>query len=159
LTGTGTEENPQEVRNMARITKAEAERQKAVEDLKRYLKPGDTVYTSIVYVARSGMARWIRLYVFRANHQKECAPVNITWDAAIATTYKYDTGYDALRVDGCGTDVGFEAVYTMSRAMWPHGYTCSGEKRCHSNDHTNGDRNYKRHLHHDGGYALSQRWQ
>lgn len=30
--------------------------------------------------------------------------------------------------------------------------------RCHSNDHSNGDRNYEPHHHRSGGYALRQEW-
>lgn len=30
--------------------------------------------------------------------------------------------------------------------------------RCHSNDHSNGDRDYSPHHHSSGGYALAQRW-
>jgi hypothetical protein len=147
---------------MERITKAAQElkeRADAIARIKQYVKPGDTVYTTIKHVARSGMCRWVQLYVYRKNKSGECVPIDLTWDAAIASGSKYDDKYEALEIGGCGMDVGFEAVYNMSRALWPHGYTCPGEKRCYANDHINGDRNYKRHLHHDGGYALRQRWQ
>ena len=72
------------------------------------------------------------------------------------------TGYELLQ-KGCGMDMGFELVYNLGYALWPNGYTCTGDskefgKRCRSNEHSNGDRNYQPHHHTDGGYAFRQEW-
>ena len=54
-------------------------------------------------------------------------------------------------------DMGFHLVYELSRALYPAGFVCSGDK-CNSNDHSNGDRDHSPHQHQDGGYALRCRW-
>ena len=45
------------------MTRNDAERQEAREDLLKWLKPGDTVYTVLDHVSRSGMSRAIRVLV------------------------------------------------------------------------------------------------
>src|SRR5476651_1853736 len=48
-----------------RISKAEQERTEAIKHLRTLIKPGDTVYTVLRHVSRSGMTRGIDCYVFR----------------------------------------------------------------------------------------------
>jgi hypothetical protein len=68
---------------------------------------------------------------------------------------------EALKISGCGMDVGFEAIYDLGRALYPDGFRCSGNN-CVSNDHMNGDpKGYTQdetHIHSNGGYAFRQRW-
>jgi hypothetical protein len=77
-------------------------------------------------------------------------------------------GHFAIKVGGCGMDMGFSLVYGLSRTLYREGHACtigedhghhSGTDYCPSNDHVN-DRNWSRYegLHSDGGYAVSQRW-
>lgn len=136
------------------MTKAEkAEQVEYQNKLREMLKPGDTLYTVLRSVSRSGMMRTLDVYAIRDNE-----PMRLTWWVAAATGLRYDKSREALAIQGCGTDVGFEAVYHLGRALWPNGHECAGE-RCHSNDHSNGDRDRTTpHLHQDGGYALRQRW-
>ena len=118
------------------------------------LKTGDTIYTLCKHVSASGMYRVLDLYVIRGN-----VPLRITRSAAEATGFGYDKKHEGLRASGFGMDVGFHAVYELSRALWPNGHRCAGEKRCRSNDHSSGDRSYDRkHEHADVGYALRQCW-
>jgi hypothetical protein len=124
---------------------------KAREYLLEVLKPGDTVYTSLRHVSRSGMYRVVRLFVIRDNK-----PIDITWNVA-SLCEGYDDRHEGAKVSGCGTDVGFELVYNTSAHLWPAGFTCIGDG-CPSNDHSNGDRDYSPHAHRDGGYALVRRW-
>ena len=94
------------------------------------------------------------------------------WNAAKALGYTMDRDREGLRVSGCGMDMGFHVVYSLSRVLYPDGFECIGEG-CPSNDHSNGDRDYTPHLnggkaphepgyvahwHSNGGYALRQRW-
>jgi hypothetical protein len=125
----------------------------ALARLKALLKPGDTIYTQFVSVSRSGMLRKIKVYVV-ANNQ----PINITPQVSDLCGFGYDYNTDALKVSGCGTDVGFQAVYELAGVLYPDGFECAGET-CPSNDHTNGvcDRNSKHH-HNGGGYAFRQAW-
>lgn len=134
------------------MTKKERERAEAIEELRKILKPGDTVYTSLIHCARSGMMRVLDLRVIRDN-----APWRITGYAADAIGARYNRRHDGLEVGGCGMDMGFHAVYNLSRSLWPAGFDCISEN-CPSNDHSNGDRERSPHPHHDGGYALRHRW-
>lgn len=138
------------------------EKAEAIRDLTTgwvALKPGETVYTSLVNCARSGMTRWIDLFVMRDNQ-----PQRITWLAARATGYTYDRKREALKIGGCGMDMGFQAVYQLSSVLFRNGFDCVGKGEagsgtyCPSNDHSNGDRDYTLHHHDSGGYALRHRW-
>ena len=82
-------------------------------------------------------------------------PIEITYSVGIALGYRYDG--QGVAISGAGMDMGFELVYQLGSALWPQGFECPGVG-CRANDHTNGDRDYSPHHHHDGGYALRQVW-
>lgn len=142
------------------MTRKDAERQEAIESLRKMLKPGDTVYTVLKHVSRSGMSRkidvycildgeprWIAGYVGKAIDNPQSRK---DWERS-----------QGLTVSGCGMDMGFHIVYNLSRVLFPDGFECVGD-RCGSNDHSNKYRKYEnfkgqRHTG-DGGYALKQRW-
>lgn len=132
--------------------KQKQEAAEAREQLAKHLKPGDTVYTILRHVSRSGMMRVVSLVQITDGE-----PWEISGLVAKAVGYPLDRNSFGVRVGGCGTDVGFDAVYNLSRVLWPEGNVCAG-KDCPSNDHSNGDRDYTPHVHSDGGYALRQRW-
>lgn len=114
-----------------------------------WLKPGDIVYTSVRHVAKSGMTRWIRVYLINDN-----SPRDISYTVADALGWKFDENYDAVKVGGCGMDMGFHLVYTLSSILFPNGFDCIREG-CPANDHFN---QVDTDHHNDGGYALKQRW-
>lgn len=128
------------------------EKQDCLKKLHECLKPGDTVYTVLRHCSRSGMFRKIDLYIIQNGE-----PVRISYYAALAMGEKIDRDTGAVSVGGCGMDMGFHLVYNLGRVMFPNGYVCGG-KICNSNDHTNGDRNYRKHNHKDGGYAFRHSW-
>lgn len=136
----------------------EKEQQEAVRGLREILKPGDTVYTNLEHVSRSGMSRVISVFLIRDNQR-----FNLDFQVGAACDYKRHRRYDGLTVGGCGMDMGFALVYDLSRILFPNGFECIGEGegykgRCPSNDHLNGDRDFTPHHHQDGGYALKHRW-
>jgi hypothetical protein len=170
-------------------TKAkQAEVAEAIAQLREWIKPGDTVYTILDSVSRSGMSRQIRVIVPYTRHE---ARYNDGWreiDKGVVAITDTDhggqleirctvdhlhpnhsvgliTGYrqakkgDGLIVGGCGMDMGYHLVYALSHRLWPDGFDCIGPG-CPSNDHSNGDRDYTPgHRHHaDGGYCLKHRW-
>ena len=141
------------------MTRQEAERQEAREQLRGILKPGDTVWTILRHVSRSGMSRRISLVVFEVPPDSSYdppGPRDITWLAGKALgCRRHDDG--GLVVGGCGMDMGFHIVYNLSRTLFPSGFTCIGNG-CPASDHPNGDRNREPHKHGNGGYALQQRW-
>lgn len=138
-----------------RVTKAEQkriDRAEACDKLRAILKPGDTVYTVLRHVSRSGMSRKIDLYKLEAD-----GPVFLTGWAATAMDMKWDRNSGGIVVGGCGMDMGFSLVYDLSRTLFHDSFDCIGEG-CPSNDHSNGDRDRTPHKHSDGGYALRHRW-
>lgn len=161
-------------------TKAQAsERAEFLDKIREHVKPGDTVYTVLRHVSKSGMARDISLILLGKDGPWDFSG----WAAkALGLTWQRD-GNGGIRVGGCGMDMGFHLVYELSSALWSNGHGCTGEG-CLSNDHHNGDRDYTphglsnengqpenrepyrgekldgcvNHWHRDGGYALRQRW-
>ena len=139
------------------MNKKQREQEEARAHLLALIKPGDTIYTMLQHVSRSGMYRVIRLYVIRDNQ-----PVNIDgWASDLLEGYDYR--HRGCKASGCGMDMGFHLVYNLGYALWPDGFDCCGESgpefpRCPSNDHFNGDRDYTPHHHSSGGYALRHSW-
>ena len=116
------------------------------------LPPGAMIYTILRHVSRSGMSRWIDAY-----YHGHGSPICLSPQAARILGCPLSNRWQGVRLNGCGMDIGFELVYCLSRALYPDGFQCVGEK-CPSNDHSNGDRDYTPHHHTDGGYALRHQW-
>lgn len=138
----------------------EAERHDAIAKLREWIKPGDTVYTVLDSVSRSGMSRTIRVVLLSCENGRtvDLHP-NFLVGRALGLRHAKRNGreQDGLVCGGCGMDMGFWLVYNLSRTLFPDGFPCIGD-HCPSNDHSNGDRNHKPHPHADGGYALNHRW-
>lgn len=119
-----------------------------------HIKPGDTLYTTVTHVARSGMSRSIKVFVMEKN-----TPVDRSWAVARVCGYRVNQKHGGVTIGGCGMDMGFHLVYVLSRELFKDGFKCLGDK-CLSNDHSNpGREKYKKGMpHSDPGYALSQRW-
>lgn len=128
------------------------DRAQAILNLREFINPGDTVYTTLRHVSRSGMQRVIDLHVIQNNE-----PRWIGYMAAKAMDDRYDDQQQGVVVGGCGMDMGFSLVYNLGRTLFADSFACVGEK-CPANDHFNSDRNYEPHQHTDGGYALKHRW-
>ena len=101
----------------------------ARERLLEMLQPGSTVYTQVRHVSGSGMSRRISAYVIRDNE-----PWNISGYVARVLDWPCDRDELSVRVSGCGMDMGFHLVYSLSATLFPRGADNS-----------------------DGGYALKQR--
>ncbi len=141
-----------------RPTKAESASRAAVIDrLRTFIKPGDTVYTVLRHVSQSGMMRHIDCYVIEDNEPRYISTL-------VAEAIQEPTTHNgAVKIAGCGMDMGFSIVYNLSAVLFPRGFECIGtgedhRDRCPSNDHSNGDRDYTPHHHSSGGYALRHRW-
>jgi hypothetical protein len=135
------------------MTRKDAEREQAIERLREIFKPGDTVYTVLRHVSRSGMSRSISILY----SENPGDVVDVSFLLVRAMDYRFDRDRGGVKVGGCGMDMGFHLVYNMSHVLYPNGFTCTGE-RCPASDHSNGDRDYTPHEHKSGGYALQQRW-
>lgn len=122
--------------------KRKTEREIVIEELRRVIKPGDTIYTIVRHVSRSGMSRVIDVYRI-----VDSEPVRFSWSAAKALDWTYDKRHEGIRVGGCGMDMCFHTVYSLSRVLFPKGFKVDGVGR---NGDTSGHDN-------DGGYALKYR--
>lgn len=103
--------------NKSRVSRKEQERQEAIAELRKYMTPGTTVLTILRRISSSGMTRLIDIHIIVDNE-----PLRFTWTAARALGWTYDRKREALRVDGCGLDVGFNAVYNLSYLLHGDGY-------------------------------------
>lgn len=101
------------------MKKKEKERQKAIEGLRSLLEKIEaemgsaTVYTILRHVSRSGMSRNISAFVIHENQ-----PHNITYDVSKILDYKLAKNTEGVRVGGCGMDMGFHLVYSLSSSLY-----------------------------------------
>ena len=102
----------------------------AIQEFKKVVKAGDTVYTKLNHVSRSGMMRHITVMVIKKNvpHYLDHLATKILGWPRVAM----DKG-EGIKVPGCGMDMGFHLVYSLSEVVF------SSQKK-------------------DGGYVLNQRW-
>jgi hypothetical protein len=140
---------------MSRWTKAAQE--DARKQLREVLTPGDTVYTLLKHVSRSGTSRVIQVVKITCRGGREPDLRYLGYLVAKSLNWQYDERKEGVRVSGCGMDMGFGLAFTLAANLWPYGYQCTGEG-CPSSDHGNGDRDYPPRLHRVTRYALRQRW-
>lgn len=135
------------------------EQTEALDYLKSTVKPSDTLYTVLKHVSQSGMTRHISVMRVTENKTIQC----LDWYILRALDRR-EAKDGSVVVGGCGMDMGFHLIYTLSSVLFHDGFTCVGEgelgkyNSCPANDHFNGDRDYTPHNHRDGGYALKQQW-
>lgn len=115
------------------------------------LKPGMTVYTILRHCSASGMSRDISLIV----KDKDGSVRNISFEASRVGGFKLSERYGhwVLKMGGCGMDMGFSAVYSLSRCLFPEGFKPADAGRSYGRNGT--DANL---IDTDGGYALNQSW-
>lgn len=132
--------------------------ERALMALRANIKLGDTVFTILRHVSTSHLSRRISVHTFPGFDESGRLEIR-TWDHNVAALGigRQVPDKQGIHIEGMGQDMGFHIVYEMGRSLFPEGFTCPG-KNCNSNDHRNGDRNYKRHHHNDGGYAFRHRW-
>ncbi len=135
---------------------SKTEREQAIARLREWIKPGDTVYTVLRHVSASGMSREIGIVLLQHADGKN-VDLHPNYAVSSAIGHSVNKRGDAIKVSGCGMDMGYHIVYNLSRVLFADGFECTG-KGCPSNDHSNGDRNYEPHKHSDPGYALNHRW-
>jgi len=167
---------------MARVSKSD--QAEAIERLREWVKPGDTVYTVLRSVSRSGMSRSIDLYKFATDDQTgRLGKIGLSYNVALAGIGSWDAARECVKVGGSGMDMGFALVYDLGHVLYPAGFGCTGEG-CTASDHANGDRDYmphactdgvfdeqhqgnaagrsdtgdRCHWHTNGGYALRHEW-
>lgn len=129
------------------------EKEKALEYLRDYCKPGTTVYTVLRHVSDSGMTRDISLHVITQDNGKP-GIYDISYLVARAEGYSRNRDNGGVRVSGCGMDMGFHLVMNLSYCL--HGMQPHGDKAVEA--HKEG-----RHLNptpdnYRPGYSLNHQW-
>lgn len=126
--------------------------------LREIVKPGDTLYTVLRHVSSSGMYRVIDVYKIDCVNGK-AAKSWLSYHIARALGYRYDEKREAVGVGGCGMDMGFSIVYSVSSVLYRDGYKCLGAG-CPSNSHVNQPQKprIKNRYTHTDGYAVLQAW-
>lgn len=127
------------------------ERKEAIETLRLLLKPGKEVRTILRHVSTSGMTRDISLLV--TDNTGDI--VNITYLASLALEDRLVErfGHNAIRVTGCGMDMGFSLVYSLSRIIFPTGFIPADAGKAFGRNGT-----LSTDIDTDGGYALTHKW-
>lgn len=129
------------------MTKAQKEeRQKAIDQLREWLKPGDTVYTILRNVSRSGMSREIGIVLI----DKEGRTLHPNYSVAKALGERQGKR-DGVIVGGCGMDMGFHLVYNLGATLFGFGEECA---KLGYHRGRNGDSGPET----DGGYLLRHEW-
>lgn len=150
-----------------KVTKSE--RDEAIAELRKFLKPGQTVYTILRHRSTSGMSRVIDLCIpmedwrdeypmldpdqaeYNGQRDYDAKPkrrkVGLTirsfgWLACKAMGYAFDRDRQGLKVSGCGMDMGFWVIYNLGRTLWPEGIESPDDDAARR----------------DGGYALKHTW-
>ena len=89
---------------------AKADRDNALTQLRRLCPPGTKVYTILKHVSRSGMCRDIDVHVIIDGEPQ--------WlSGYVCTVMGWSQHNDCVRVGGCGMDMGFHLVHSLSYAL------------------------------------------
>jgi len=130
-----------------KLNKRQREFQEAREMLLKFLHHKSRVYCVLRSVSKSGMSRTIDFYTItednRGNGVESYMQYLTGWFGTLLD-YRRDK-HGALKVGGCGMDMGFHVVYNVGAMLWPKG-----------TDKPHGTRNGEPD--NAGGYALKSEW-
>ena len=137
----------------AKQAELQQERDHARATLLKMLTPGDTIYTKLDHVSRSGMFRCISLYIGSKDGKGDIT--DITYYAARVLDDKISAKHSGIEVGGCGMDMGFHLVYNLSSVLYRagEGFKADPAAMARFNERAK----YPAHSD-DPGYLLSQRW-
>lgn len=106
-----------------------SEKQEAIVELKRLFEKSNQIFTICRHVSRSGMSRDISFMIFINNQPYH---LNFLINKVLNTTRAMGSRMasgdnSALRVNGCGMDMGYHIVNSLSVALYCEGkYTHEG---------------------------------
>ena len=123
----------------------DVEREESLAMLRKWLKPGDTVYTILETRAASGLSRRIRVLIPYVREDGSVDFIHPNHAVSKVLKLRRDDKHEGVTIQGCGMDMGFEIVYRLGKALWPEGTPKPHGSRNGSPDS-------------DGGYALKHRW-
>ena len=109
------------------IGNVKVDKEYAIKRLKEEFKKGDTVYTQLYHVSQSGMTRHIGVRQLAVDDNKKVRPLNWSYLVSFALDWRLNKNANGLIVGGCGMDMGFHLVYTLSRVLYNDGYALKHE--------------------------------
>ena len=94
-------------------------KEEAIKRLKEEIKKGDTLWTQLNHVSQSGMMRHISVRQIKKDY-----PLDWTRLVSLALDWKEGKNRSGggIKVGGCGMDMGFHLVYTLSSVLYDDGY-------------------------------------
>lgn len=97
--------------------------------LLEFITPNNRLYANLRYVSRDGMNRRISLHFLWVDTKGDGLPRvrNISYHACIALGWKFHREDYAIKVSGCGMDMGFHTIYTLAQILFGDGYTIQSE--------------------------------
>jgi hypothetical protein len=106
---------------MAKANKTEVVMQ--LGNLRKWFPRGSTVYTILRHVSRSGMSRDISVVALNADGDK-IVDIHPNYAVSVVTGRRARRGgmFDSIVCNGCGMDMGFDLVYSISCAVHGDGY-------------------------------------
>lgn len=90
----------------------------AIIRLKDWIKPGDTLYTEIKNVSRSGMSRVIQVIKISCGDNGEPSLSYLGYNIAQGLGWSYDKSREGIKVGGCGMDMGFHIIHSLGYALY-----------------------------------------
>ena len=116
-------QSPENWKECDQISKAEGKRlraENAKKVLLNILKEGDTIYTVLRHVSRSGMQRRIDLYTFKDDKK-------IYLSGYFAYLRGEEPPKNGYKVGGCGMDMGYHLVHGLGYRLFNDGYALRHE--------------------------------
>lgn len=102
--------------------KSVSEQAAAVERLKEWIKPGDTIYCILRHRSSSGMSRVISLKGISIDSKGKPDISEYSYNVALALGYRYNRNHEGVSISGCGMDMGFAIVDHLSHKLFGTGY-------------------------------------
>lgn len=99
-----------------------ASQAEAIAELKKTVHEGDTLYTVLRHVSRSGMMRYIDVMQIVNDPQGGIQVYWLSRLSAKALTWGMDPKEEYVKADGCGMDMGFHTVYSLAQRLFGDGY-------------------------------------
>lgn len=96
---------------------SKAAKEESFERLRSWIKPGDTVYTILDHVSRSGMCRHIRVQLIKCE-DGELRVLHPNYAVSRVLGYRQAQRGDGLVVGGCGMDMGYHLVHSLGYALF-----------------------------------------
>jgi hypothetical protein len=98
------------------------EKLEAIEQLKKFIPEGETLYTQTVRVSQSGMTRHIKVRQLKINKTfNNVVPLNWSYLVSKVIGWGLSNATNGVIVRGCGMDMGFHLIETLSRTLYGKG--------------------------------------